>query len=311
MVLRKHLLKIVKRYIEIDDWALFAINYHNRSILNRCFERLIEVSNKNYDLRITLETHVNNQNFKILEKVFNNWSMRLMKLKQMQQSLKLFREKWDKAKSKNVLLIWQQKYHDRATLIEQYRKLDRTSNILSSNNSQVINDSILRRVSPIKSFNQRMGILPNNNTKSEYSFMDDGDHSNDASDLMEDLPQSPSMEKQKRIHTSSSFKNLYGGGASSKNEKLDIPTIKNDQAILFSSTPFSNKMRFTSPTKFDRRPDYDIRTPSASRIINMSQVFNKDVPILNQAGSSITKSNVIKNERLKSLKRYYNSSTKR
>lgn len=243
-MLWKFFLRWIKRFIEVDDMIMQSVDVCDKNLMKKCFHALINTSNKNYEMRFRLESFLNNTNFEITNKVFRDWSFKLMKIKQKEQACEPFIVRWDKAKARNLLLIWYQKSLE----LRQAKEVS-TSQIFSSKSYR--QQSSVRKVSPIKAINDRI------NKSSSYSFMND-DYDDVAGD--EDIEESPLMNKQKRIISTlklPSSSSLSRQQQQQQQQDSQPPIFAKSPGVLKSpnfalnplsaSTPFANDYKIRSP----------------------------------------------------------------
>lgn len=267
----------------LNNYTITADMHYEAFLFKKYLYALINKSNYYFDIRISEENFIQEKEFKMVELIWKLWDMKLMKVRQQNESLKLFKMKSQKNKAKQILQLWIVKYNEK-NFEKSYQdilgSLDEDSLIVLSNK---------KNISPVKSYNnniQRQIAEQNVNKRQEVN--DNSEQLFDYYDDSYNLEDSPLLEKRKREYYN------------------DTRTINN--TLMISSTPATKTEYFNFGDTEEKEnldskheSDRNYNTPSKSRTINMS--------VLGIGEASNSRSVHIRNKRLESLKKYYNRQT--
>lgn len=103
---KKYLAVADKRVKSIQTFSFFADELRNKTLSMNCLflwkERYDNVNN----LHIKLETESDKKNLALLLGYLNVWSMRMLKSRRNDETVQIFRMRWDRAAVRGLMLLW-------------------------------------------------------------------------------------------------------------------------------------------------------------------------------------------------------------
>lgn len=276
-VKRKFFLRWIQHYNFEIECNIKADAVYDTELMAKYFQVLIDASNKRFELRQAYQNLMNAKNYNLVEHAWQLWSLRYVKIKQLEQPMAYFIRKWDKYKARRLLMIWKEKLNER-----NQRRHSRDSSILG-------NILQRKRVSPIKSYKPIIDELSfiNEDSYQEGSrsvhLANNNDLDFDYGEEEDEMRLSPSLEKQRRMN-----RNFVASST---------PFAKADtRASYFNENRDISHYPQVSPI---RDPRARLRTP-----MKTSWSPEKREPDANVSMASI-QSQPIRNQRLRNWKQYY------
>ncbi|CAR26457.1 hypothetical protein ZYGR_0H02670 [Zygosaccharomyces rouxii] len=86
--------------VEVSD------NFRNNSVTLSTFYIWIVHLNRLTEMNTRLEVEINRKNLALLLNYLNNWSMRILKSRRNYEAVQVFRNRWDRATVRGLLLVW-------------------------------------------------------------------------------------------------------------------------------------------------------------------------------------------------------------
>ena len=85
---------------------------HNDTVLHNTLSSWVGKLNSIQQLEATYSSAVIQHNLRILSEILSTWSMKLLRVSRNQESVQMFRQRWDRAVLRGLLLLWRVKWQN-------------------------------------------------------------------------------------------------------------------------------------------------------------------------------------------------------